>query len=135
MPIYEYFCSACDIRFEKIRKMSDAGTPLECPECKEPAPMVPSVANHSFSHTVVGGPRPQNTGVHAIDYSYDQVIGRDAEAKKRIVRDRYDYKQSVLRDNPGATGKDLAVTPDREYVVMKKEEKQAKQELKSLLTK
>ncbi len=36
MPIYEYKCSACDHRLEKLQKMSD--DPLkDCPECKAPA--------------------------------------------------------------------------------------------------
>ncbi len=35
MPIYEYQCQACDYRFEKLQKMSDA--PIrDCPECVEP---------------------------------------------------------------------------------------------------
>ncbi|WP_196140596.1 FmdB family zinc ribbon protein [Aliikangiella sp. G2MR2-5] len=36
MPIYEYKCTACDHRLEKLQRMSD--DPLkDCPECKEPA--------------------------------------------------------------------------------------------------
>ncbi|NVJ62031.1 MAG: zinc ribbon domain-containing protein [Gammaproteobacteria bacterium] len=36
MPIYEYQCSACDHKFEKLQKMSDE--PLrDCPECSEAA--------------------------------------------------------------------------------------------------
>jgi len=36
MPIYEYKCTACDHRLEKLQRMSD--DPLkDCPECKQPA--------------------------------------------------------------------------------------------------
>lgn len=36
MPIYEYKCTACQHRLEKLQKMSD--DPLkQCPECREPA--------------------------------------------------------------------------------------------------
>ena len=36
MPIYEYQCQACDIKIEKIQKMSD--DPLvDCPECTKPS--------------------------------------------------------------------------------------------------
>ncbi len=36
MPIYEYKCSACDHRLEKLQRMSD--DPLkDCPECHQPA--------------------------------------------------------------------------------------------------
>lgn len=35
MPIYEYKCTACDHRLEKLQRMSDE--PLtDCPECEEP---------------------------------------------------------------------------------------------------
>jgi len=35
MPIYEYKCTACDHRMEKLQRMSDA--PLkDCPECQQP---------------------------------------------------------------------------------------------------
>ncbi|MEQ5970655.1 zinc ribbon domain-containing protein [Serratia liquefaciens] len=36
MPIYEYACSACSHRLEKLQKFSDA--PLtDCPACRQPA--------------------------------------------------------------------------------------------------
>ncbi|WP_114195132.1 FmdB family zinc ribbon protein [Edaphovirga cremea] len=36
MPIYEYACSACNHRLEKLQKLSDA--PLtDCPECGQPS--------------------------------------------------------------------------------------------------
>ena len=31
MPIYEYFCAACEKEFTKIQKMG--GEPTECPVC------------------------------------------------------------------------------------------------------
>lgn len=33
MPIYEYRCPECDSRFEKLRRMSEAEEPVECPRC------------------------------------------------------------------------------------------------------
>jgi putative FmdB family regulatory protein len=38
MPIYEYVCSACDLRFERLRPMSAAGQPQSCPNCGAAAP-------------------------------------------------------------------------------------------------
>jgi putative FmdB family regulatory protein len=35
MPIYEYQCAACDYRFEKLQKMSDAPL-VDCPSCEKP---------------------------------------------------------------------------------------------------
>ncbi len=32
MPIYEFKCTACDLVFERLQKLSDAD-PTDCPEC------------------------------------------------------------------------------------------------------
>jgi putative FmdB family regulatory protein len=31
MPVYEYACRTCDIRFEARRSMAEASSPIECP--------------------------------------------------------------------------------------------------------
>ena len=31
MPLYEYYCRGCDSKFEKLRQMSAADQPAECP--------------------------------------------------------------------------------------------------------
>ncbi|HVP65095.1 MAG TPA: zinc ribbon domain-containing protein [candidate division Zixibacteria bacterium] len=36
MPLYEYYCKACDHRFERIQKFSDPIVTV-CPECKKQA--------------------------------------------------------------------------------------------------
>jgi putative FmdB family regulatory protein len=33
MPIYEYFCEACERRFQAMRSMSDRTAPLRCDGC------------------------------------------------------------------------------------------------------
>ncbi|MQG73600.1 MAG: zinc ribbon domain-containing protein [SAR202 cluster bacterium] len=33
MPLYEYFCSDCDIRFELRRSMKQSGQQTNCPSC------------------------------------------------------------------------------------------------------
>lgn len=33
MPIYEYKCEGCGSHYEQMRKMSDADSNLECPDC------------------------------------------------------------------------------------------------------
>ena len=35
MPLYAFQCQACDHRFERLQKLSDAD-PTECPVCGEP---------------------------------------------------------------------------------------------------
>ncbi|HJL69478.1 MAG: zinc ribbon domain-containing protein [Anaerolineales bacterium] len=33
MPLYEYFCSDCRTRFDKLRSMANADDPIPCPHC------------------------------------------------------------------------------------------------------
>lgn len=33
MPLYEYQCRACGKTFEMLRRIKDADTDLECPDC------------------------------------------------------------------------------------------------------
>ncbi len=41
MPIYEYHCSRCDNKFEKLQSMSATGA--DCPKCEQPAKRALSV--------------------------------------------------------------------------------------------
>jgi putative FmdB family regulatory protein len=134
LPIYEYTCNECSIRFEKMRKLAEHDDPANCPECGTVVNKVPSATNFAFAGAIVGGPRPQNTGVHSIDYNADRVIGRDAESRWKTITERQDYKRKVLRDNPGATGFDLSRTRDGDYKVMKPEERQASERGRALHT-
>ncbi|MGB9454803.1 MAG: zinc ribbon domain-containing protein [Bryobacteraceae bacterium] len=34
MPLYEYRCQKCGKTFEMLRRMRDADSDLECPECQ-----------------------------------------------------------------------------------------------------
>ncbi|MFY9725771.1 MAG: zinc ribbon domain-containing protein [Bryobacteraceae bacterium] len=34
MPLYEYRCQKCGKTFEMLRRMHDADSDLECPECQ-----------------------------------------------------------------------------------------------------
>jgi len=33
MPIYEYSCPKCNLRFELLRPLSQVGDPASCPQC------------------------------------------------------------------------------------------------------
>lgn len=37
MPYYEFYCPACDRAFTTKRTFSEAGNPLKCARCEEPA--------------------------------------------------------------------------------------------------
>ncbi|MSQ23432.1 MAG: zinc ribbon domain-containing protein [Chloroflexi bacterium] len=43
MPIYEYYCPTCEIKFEKLRPMTASAEPAECPEGHQGAARVLSV--------------------------------------------------------------------------------------------
>ena len=34
MPLYEYYCPHCDIKFDLLRPFSRADAPAPCPECR-----------------------------------------------------------------------------------------------------
>ncbi len=71
MPIYEYKCSACDHRLEKLQKMSD--NPLtDCPECDKPA----------LSKLVsAAGFRLTGTGWYETDFKNKKPASKDASSK------------------------------------------------------
>jgi putative FmdB family regulatory protein len=33
MPLYEYYCSHCHTKFDALRPMKDADTPIQCEHC------------------------------------------------------------------------------------------------------
>lgn len=37
MPIYEYYCPDCKLKFEQLRPISRAGEKAPCPRCQEEA--------------------------------------------------------------------------------------------------
>jgi putative FmdB family regulatory protein len=40
MPIYEYVCPSCDLKFEILRPISQATEPASCPRCQKSAKRV-----------------------------------------------------------------------------------------------
>lgn len=124
MPTYEFGCQDCGLIFTKMKKMEHRDDVEKCPECaSEDVGRRVTAGSFAFSHVPVGGARPQNTGVHGIDYNYDKVIGEDAARKWDLIAKRQEHKRSVIRNNPGSTGYDLSRTVDGDYKVMKPEER------------
>lgn len=125
MPLYEYQCG-CGIRFEGSASMANHAKPKKCPDCGKMADrMMPTDVNGVFNQEV-SGPIPQNTGVDSLDAHIDRVIGQSAEQGRKAHVARVDTKKELLRDNPGATGKDITKTPDGEFRVMSAEERRAR---------
>lgn len=105
MPIYEFQCEECGLRFEKLFRAVSSNPEVPCSSCGEPAKKLVSAASFQFAHTPVGGPVPQNTGVHALDYNADRVIGRDAEMRWKAIEKRKALKEKVASEQHKAGGK------------------------------
>lgn len=96
MPIYEFLCKKCGLKFEKMFSRMTADKTCPC-QCGQIADRLLS----TFSHSFAGNPQgigPQNTGVHAIDYNADQVIGRDAAVKWEAIEKRNSEKDKVIAE-------------------------------------
>ena len=72
MPIYEYFCPACKLKFEEMRPISKATEAASCPCCQKSAKRVLS-AFASFSKdesgqtSSVGGSSCSSCGASSCD--------------------------------------------------------------------
>lgn len=134
MPVYEYECQECGLRFERMRKMSESDAPTPCTACKAPdARKRVSASNFAFSFpsSQMRGMAPPNTGT-SIDHNADLVIGRDSEQRWKVAAERQTYKKKVLQKNPGATGFDLSKTHEGDYRVMRPEERKAAESARKL---
>lgn len=100
MPIYEFLCQDCGVKFERLYKsMSTAEQVAACPECGRDSRKVPSTVNHTFAHpqSQTRGPLPPNTGT-SDDWNFDKTIGRDAEKKWDAINARRSHKEKVVRE-------------------------------------
>jgi len=57
MPVYEYCCSKCDVKFELLRPMSQVGQDAPCPKCQNGAHKVLS-SFAAFSKSAGGDSAP-----------------------------------------------------------------------------
>jgi len=125
MPLYKYQCS-CGLRFEGSVSMVNHAKPKKCPDCGEMANRVMPMDVNGVFNQKISGPIPQNTGVDSLDSHIDRVIGQSAEQGRKAHVDRVNIKKELLRDNPGATGKDITKTADGEFHLMSQEERGAR---------
>ncbi len=62
MPIYEYVCPSCDIKFELLRPLSQSAEAAPCPKCNNSAQRVLSrfacltTGDDGFSSMIGGNP-------------------------------------------------------------------------------
>ncbi len=49
MPLYEYYCEACNGIFEELRPIREAREPVPCPECYKDAPRIMPTSFAAFT--------------------------------------------------------------------------------------
>jgi len=93
MPVYEFECQFCEIRFKRTLKMDNHPSHI-CPECACDAPRLwEGFGGHTFAP---GGEALANSGVHDHDYpTADKAVGRDAEARWGEIDQREKVKAAV----------------------------------------
>jgi len=126
LPVYEYQCDACGLRFDRLRRMSEIDAPQDCLDCGASTRRMVTAAAFTFNHPAsqTRGTAPSNTGT-SDDWNYDKTIGRDAAKRWEHIGQRMDRKRRVIADNPGSTGYDLSRNPDGSYRVMQPAERAA----------
>jgi len=51
MPLYEYHCGACKLKFEALKPVKERDS-APCPQCGQPAKKIMSAVNFSFGWTL-----------------------------------------------------------------------------------
>ena len=98
MPIYEFQCYSCGLRFEKLYRRVTDDPEAPCTSCGEPSQRQVTAAAFKFAHTQgTRGALPPNTGT-SDDWNWDKAIGRDAEEKWRKIEQRDKIKDTKIRD-------------------------------------
>lgn len=117
MPIYEFTCQSCGLRFEKLfrRVSSDATSP--CPNCEGEGKKQVSAASFAFKHPANqrNGPLPPNTGT-SDDWNFDKAIGHDAAEKWGKIHENNARKDKMIAD---AAKEGRGIT--RDHLVRKRE--------------
>ena len=53
MPLYEYYCTECDLKFDLLQRMNEAGKSALCPSCHQKAEQVISPFYHFNEPTYI----------------------------------------------------------------------------------
>lgn len=85
MPKYIYYCSKCDLKFEKTYKIEDYKKPTDCPNCGNLAEKVITAPYHIMSES------------KKIPKEIDLAIGKDAEKRWLDYEDRKNKKEKVKK--------------------------------------
>ena len=117
MPIYEFTCQSCGLRFEKLfRRISDVKE-HPCTACQGTGKREVSAAAFAFKHPAsqTRGMAPPNTGT-SDDWNFDKAIGRDAAQRWEKIHENNAVKDQIIRDE-AKQGRGIT----RDHLVKKRE--------------
>jgi putative FmdB family regulatory protein len=100
MPIYEYKCGSCGLRFEELKSIKDASADvMPCRSCGSESRRKVS----AFSHTISGG---------SSNETIDMQVGREANKRWQNYHDN----QTKRRGDKQLQSFDLPKTKDGKYM-------------------
>lgn len=123
MPLYEYQCLECGLRFEKIRPHTKRQDKADCPTCGTSSDRTLPATVSSVVEGAVKGPGPQNTGYASLDAHIDRVIGKSAQQGWSFQERRTKEKEEVIRE--AGVRRELYREPDGTWRLMTSEEQAA----------
>ncbi len=111
MPIYEYECSSCTIRFQRLVMQNDSEEEIVCPECggKELKKLISRVVYHVSELDRMSSFDPEKSNSDAF-YLDTRNIGLHAKKKAQKagvdLGDQFEAKLEKLRTDPSSVIKD-----------------------------
>jgi len=122
MPLYEFQCFECGLKFEKFAKAKDQEKECQCGSMAKRQ----QTGSFSFSfNQTIRDPVPQNTGVASIDHHIDRVIGKSAEMSWAAIESRNSDKREVMRDYQLDSKHAIGIDPEGHYRPITSQEIQA----------
>ena len=100
MPIYEFICSKCELKFEKIYSKINDTKKEPCPMCNSESNKVVSMVNHRFADPT------------SIPKELDKKVGKDSEKRWLEYEERQKIKNQVRQE---AGTQKLSRDPDGNY--------------------
>lgn len=98
MPTYDFYCSTCDLKFEKFSRVRGTSLVQPCPSCQtNVSQTLAAPSGHHFSERGAIPELRGETGSYQVDYSTDLNVGRDAALRWEVVKDRESEKLKVKK--------------------------------------
>lgn len=123
MPIYEFKCEKCELKFEKYYSKISDNKKEECPSCGGVGNRVVSLTNFKMGDSV------------KVAKEVDLAVGKDAERRWKVIEERNSKKEKLRQEfgteklsrdfdgnyTPLTVTKDDKVVTEKEGVKLRKE--------------